>query len=40
MIGLRHAGLCAPEALNVGHLAPRDEPKLIDLISKFVASHG
>ncbi len=32
-------GLTSVEALNVGHLAPRDQPKLIDLIRKFMASH-
>ncbi len=32
-------GLTSVEALNTGHLAPRDQPKLIDLIQRFMATH-
>lgn len=33
-------GLTSVEALNAGHLAARDQPKLIDLIRQFMASHS
>ncbi len=33
-------GLTSVEALNTGHLAPRDQPKLIDLIQRFMARHS
>jgi carboxypeptidase C (cathepsin A) len=33
-------GLTSVEALNTGHLAPRDQPKLIDLIRQFMARHS
>ncbi len=33
-------GLTSVEALNTGHLAPRDQPKLIDLIRRFMARNS
>lgn len=33
-------GLTAVEVLNAGHLAARDQPKLIDLIQQFMARHS
>jgi vitellogenic carboxypeptidase-like protein len=33
-------GLTSVEALNTGHLAPRDQPKLRNLIQQFMARHS
>jgi vitellogenic carboxypeptidase-like protein len=33
-------GLTSVEALNTGHLAPRDQPRLIDLIQQFMAHNS